>query len=37
MTSVVDDGLDLIFFLVFDQVRRWACEVGPVGGGLLVG
>jgi len=36
MTSVVDDGLDLIFFLIFDQVGGWACEVGSMDGGLLV-
>jgi len=36
MTSVVDDGLDLILLLIFDQVRGWTCEIGSMGGGFLV-
>ena len=27
---VIDDGLDFIFFGVFDKVRRWPRVVGPV-------
>jgi len=37
MMSVIDNGLDLIFLFVFDQVRRWPCEVGTVGRGLSIG
>ena len=36
MTLVVDNGLDLIFLLVFDQVRWWAREVRSMGSGLPV-
>ena len=36
MTSVVDDGLNFVFFLVFNQVRGWVREVGSVNGGLSV-
>jgi len=36
MTSVVDDGLDLVLLLVFDQVRWWTREVGPVSYSLSV-
>jgi len=36
MTSVIDDGLDLVFLFAFDQVRQWPCEVGTVSRGLLV-
>ena len=28
--TVIDDGLDLVFFGVFDKVRRWPRVVGPV-------
>jgi hypothetical protein len=28
--TVINDGLDLIFFGVFDKVRRWPRVVGPV-------
>ena len=27
---VINDGLDLIFFGIFDKVRRWPRVVGPV-------
>ena len=27
---VINNGLDLIFFGVFDKVRRWPCVVDPV-------
>jgi len=35
--SVVDNGLDLVLFFIFDQVRRWMREVGSVSSGLSVG
>ena len=28
--TVINDGLDFIFFGVFDKVRRWPRIVGPV-------
>ena len=28
--TVIDNGLDFIFFGVFDKVRRWSRVVGPV-------
>ena len=28
--TVINDGLDFIFFGVFDKVRRWPRVVGPV-------
>ena len=28
--TVINDGLDLIFFSIFDKVRRWPRVVGPV-------
>ena len=28
--TVIDDGLDFVFFGVFDKVRRWPRVVGPV-------
>ena len=37
MTSVVDDGLDLILLFTFDQIRWRAREVGSVSSSLLIG
>jgi len=37
MTSVVDNGLDLVLLFTLNQIRWWTCEVGPVGGGLSIG
>jgi len=37
MTSVVDDGLNLILLLVFDQIKWRMREVGSVGSGLSIG
>ena len=28
--TVIDDGLDFVFFGVFDKVRGWSRVVGPV-------
>ena len=28
--TVIDDGLDFVFFGVFDKVRRWPRVVGPM-------
>ena len=28
--TVINDGLDLVFFGVFDKVRWWSHVVGPV-------
>ena len=28
--TVINDGLDLVFFGVFDKVRRWPRVVGPM-------
>jgi len=28
--TVIDDGLDFVFFLAFDQIRWWPREVGAV-------
>ena len=28
--TVINDGLDFVFFGVFDKVRRWSRVVGPV-------
>jgi len=36
MMSVVDDGLNLILLVIFDQIRWWTCEVGSMGSSLLV-
>jgi len=37
ITSVIDDGLDLILLFILDQIRWWTREVGPVGSGLSIG
>jgi len=34
---MIDDGLDLVFLFISDQVRWWTREVGSVGSGLLIG
>ena len=34
--TVINDGLDLIFFGVFDKVRRWPRVVVPVFYGLAI-
>ena len=34
--AVINDGLDLIFFGVFDKVRRWPRVVGSVFGGFAI-
>ena len=34
--SVINDGLDFVFFGVFDKVRRWPRVVGPVFRGLAI-
>ena len=36
VTSVIDNGLDLILLFIFDQVRWRTCEVGSVGSGLSI-
>ena len=28
--TVINDGLDLVFFGIFDKVRRWPRVVGPM-------
>ena len=33
---VINDGLDLVFFSVFDKVRWWPRVVGPVFYGLAI-
>ena len=33
---VINDGLDLIFFGVFDKVRRWPRVVSPVFCGFVI-
>ena len=35
--TVINNGLNLIFFGVFDKVRRWPRVVGPVFDGLAIG
>jgi len=37
MTSVVDNGLDLVLLFTLDQVRWRTREVGSVGSGLSIG
>ena len=34
--SVINDGLDFVFFGVFDKVRRWPHVVGPVFYGFAI-
>ena len=34
--TVINDGLDLIFFGVFDKVRGWPRVVGPVFRGFAI-
>ena len=34
--TVINDGLDFVFFDVFDKVRRWPHVVGPVFYGLAI-
>ena len=34
--TVINDGLNLVFFSVFDKVRRWSCVVSPVFYGLTI-
>ena len=34
--TVINDGLDFIFFGVFDKVRRWPRVVGPVLRGFAI-
>ena len=34
--TVINDGLDLVFFSVFDKVRRWPRVVGPVFYGFTI-
>jgi len=36
VVSMVDDGLDLVLFFVFDKVGWRSREVGPVGGSLSI-
>jgi len=36
MMSVVDNGLDLVLLLIFNQIRWWMREVGSMGSGLSV-
>jgi len=37
VTSVVDNGLDLILLFIFDQIRWRAREVGSVSSSLSIG
>src|SRR5712672_367694 len=37
MTSVVDNGLDLVLLFALDQIRWWTRKVGPVDSGLSIG
>jgi len=37
MMLVVKDGLDLIFILSIDKVRRWPCEVGAMCSHFTIG
>jgi hypothetical protein len=37
MTSVVEDGLDLVFFFSADKVRWWPHEVGAMRGCFVIG
>ena len=34
--TMINDGLDLIFFGIFDKVRRWPRVVGPVFCGFAI-
>ena len=34
--TVINDGLDFIFFGVFDKVRRWSRVVGPMFRGFAI-
>ena len=34
--TVINDGFDLIFFSVFDKVRRWSRVVSPVLRGFAI-
>ena len=34
--SVINDGLDFVFFGIFDKVRRWPRVVGPVFYGFAI-
>ena len=34
--TVINDGLDFVFFGVFDKVRRWPRVVGPVFCGFTI-
>ena len=34
--TVINDGLDFVFFGVFDKVRRWSRVVGPVFCGFAI-
>ena len=34
--SVINDGLNFVFFGVFDKVRRWPRVVGPVFYGFVI-
>ena len=34
--TVINDGLDFVFFGVFDKVRGWPRVVGPVFGGFAI-
>ena len=35
--TVINDGLDFVFFGVFDKVRRWPRVVGPMFYGFAIG
>ena len=35
--TVINDGLDLVFFGIFDKVRRWPRVVGPMFYGFMIG
>ena len=34
--TVINDGLDLVFFGVFDKIRRWPRVIGPVFCGFAI-
>ena len=34
--TVINDGLDLILFSIFDKVRRWPCVIGPMFGRFVI-
>ena len=36
VVTVINDGLDFIFFGIFDKVRRWPRVVSPVLYGLAI-